>query len=41
MAGLAGAGWIDVAGSITVSDEKTFRSVDGGFVEKALVLLSE
>ncbi len=38
---LAGAGWIDVAGSITVSDEKTFRSVDGGFVEKALVLLSE
>ncbi len=38
---LSGAGWIDVVGSIAVSDEKTFRSVDGGFVEKALVLLSE
>ncbi len=38
---LSGAGWIDVAGSITVSDEKLFRSVDGGSVEKALALLFE
>lgn len=38
---LSGAGWLDVAGSITVSDENTFCSVDENSVEKALALLSE
>lgn len=38
---LIGAGWIDVAGVITVSDEITFNSVDGASVSNALALLSE
>ncbi len=36
---LAGAGWLDVAGSITVSDEKTFQSMNAALVENALALL--
>ncbi len=38
---LSGAGWLDVAGSITVSDENTFCSIDKDAVENALALLSE
>lgn len=38
---LAGAGWIDVAGVITVSDENTFHSIDERSVTNALALLSE
>ena len=36
---LNGAGWIDVAGSITVSDAETFASIDEPSVTKALVSL--
>jgi len=38
---LAGAGWIDVAGVITVSDIDTFDSIDEQSVTDALALLSE
>ncbi len=38
---LAGAGWIDVAGAITVSDEEVFNAIDKELVADALVLLSE
>jgi len=38
---LTGAGWIDVAGAITVSDEETFHAIDHQSVIDALVLLSE
>ena len=37
---LNGAGWIDVAGSITVSDTETFSSIDEPPVAEALSLLS-
>ncbi|MCG6938516.1 MAG: hypothetical protein LJE83_10150 [Gammaproteobacteria bacterium] len=37
---LAGAGWTDVAGVITVSDEETFNSLDGHSITDALALLS-
>jgi diadenosine tetraphosphate (Ap4A) HIT family hydrolase len=33
---LTGAGWIDVAGAITVSDKETFSSIDGQSVTQAL-----
>jgi len=36
---LTGAGWIDVAGVITVSDEDTFNSIDEQSVTRALGLL--
>lgn len=36
---LNGAGWIDVAGAITVSDEETFNSIDEQSVTQALGLL--
>jgi len=38
---LSGAGWIDMAGSITVSDEETFRLIDEVQVTDALALLSK
>ena len=38
---LAGAGWIDLAGAITVSDEEVFNTIDKQSVTDALVLLSE
>ncbi|MCK5666603.1 MAG: hypothetical protein KAI17_24095, partial [Thiotrichaceae bacterium] len=38
---LTGAGWLDVAGVITVSDEETFNMLDGQSVTNALALLSE
>ena len=37
---LDGAGWIDVAGSITVSDLKTFNVIDEQSITDALALLS-
>ena len=36
---LKGAGWIDVAGAITVSDEVTFNVLDERSVADALALL--
>jgi len=36
---LTGAGWIDVAGAVTVSDEETFSSIDEQSVTQALGLL--
>lgn len=38
---LNGAGWIDVAGAITVSDEATFNTIDEQSVANALVLLKQ
>jgi hypothetical protein len=38
---LNGAGWIDVAGAITVSDEETFSSIDGQSVTQGLGLLKK
>ena len=38
---LTGAGWIDMAGAITVADEYTFNAVDERAVSNALALLSE
>ena len=38
---LTGAGWIDMAGAITVADEYTLNAVDETAVSNALVLLSE
>ena len=38
---LDGAGWLDVAGVMTVSDEDTFDFIDEKSVTNALVLLSE
>lgn len=38
---LTGAGWIDMAGAITVSDEVTFNAIDEQAVSQALTLLSE
>lgn len=38
---LTGAGWIDVAGAITVSDEETFNVIDERSVTDALALLSD
>ena len=38
---LNGAGWIDVAGAITVSDAETFCSIDEQSVTEALCLLSD
>jgi ATP adenylyltransferase/5',5'''-P-1,P-4-tetraphosphate phosphorylase II len=38
---LAGAGWLDVAGTITVSDEKTFDAIDERSAISSLALLSE
>ena len=38
---LTGAGWIDMAGAITVADEYTLNAVDEPAVSNALVLLSE
>ena len=38
---LDGAGWIDVAGSITVSDNKTFHAIGEQSVSNALALLSD
>ncbi len=37
---LSGAGWLDVAGSITVSDEDTFQALEAELVTDALALLS-
>jgi hypothetical protein len=37
---LSGAGWIDVAGAITLSDEATFNTIDQRNVRDALALLS-
>jgi len=37
---LSGAGWLDVAGVITVSDEKTFDEMDAASVSSALSLLA-
>jgi len=36
---LAGAGWLDVAGSITVSDEKVFQSINELSVSQSMSLL--
>ena len=38
---LKGAGWIDVAGVITVSDEEAFNSIEASSVRQALVRLSK
>lgn len=38
---LSGAGWIDVAGSITVSDESAFNTIGENIVTEALSRLSE
>ena len=38
---LTGAGWIDAAGVITVSDEETFRSMDEVSVTQALTMLTD
>ena len=38
---LSGAGWIDMAGSITVSDEDTFNAIDAPSVAGALALLKQ
>jgi len=38
---LTGAGWIDVAGAITVSDAETFDSINEQSVTRALALMSE
>lgn len=37
---LMGAGWLDVAGVITVSDENTFNSIKGSDVTDSLMLLT-
>jgi len=37
---LNGAGWIDVAGVITVSNEDTFKAIEGQSIADALLLLS-
>lgn len=37
---LVGAGWLDVAGVLTVSDENTFDSIEGQSITDALRLLS-
>ena len=37
---LTGAGWLDMAGAITVSDEDTFNSIDEQSVRQALGLLT-
>lgn len=37
---LMGAGWLDVAGVVTVSDEKTFDSIKSEAITEALMLLS-
>jgi diadenosine tetraphosphate (Ap4A) HIT family hydrolase len=37
---LAGAGWIDVSGVMTVSDEKSFYAIDEKSVKKSLALLA-
>ncbi len=37
---MSGAGWLDLAGSITVSDEKTFNTIDATAVKQALISLS-
>jgi hypothetical protein len=37
---LEGAGWLDVAGVITVSDEEMFQMLDEQSVTQALSLLS-
>jgi len=37
---LSGAGWLDVAGVITVSDERTFDEIDAVSVSDALSLLA-
>jgi len=36
---LSGAGWLDVAGSITVSDETLFKVIDAPSVKQSLELL--
>ncbi len=36
---LTGAGWLDVAGVMTVSDEEVFNTIDGQSVTQALALL--
>jgi diadenosine tetraphosphate (Ap4A) HIT family hydrolase len=38
---LAGAGWTDVAGVITLSDEATFNAIDQQSISNSLTLLSE
>jgi diadenosine tetraphosphate (Ap4A) HIT family hydrolase len=38
---LSGAGWLDMAGSITVSDEETFNVIDASSVSQALALLKK
>jgi len=38
---LSGAGWIDVAGAITVSDEATFNAIDQQSISDALASLAE
>jgi len=37
---LSGAGWLDVTGVVTVSDERTFNAIDERSVSRALTLLS-
>lgn len=37
---LVGAGWLDVAGVITVSDENTFNSIKGSDITDSLMLLT-
>ncbi len=37
---LTGAGWLDVAGVVTVSDENTFDSIKSEAITEALMLLS-
>lgn len=37
---LAGAGWLDVAGVLTVSDDNTYESIEGQSITEALTLLS-
>ena len=37
---LMGAGWLDVAGVMTVSDKETFNAIDSRSIENALAVMS-